>query len=754
MSRLSDAVLRLGAAARRAAREGLLLAAALLPLAAGAARAGPKAALSIDLNVQGLSQVRDLSASPGALSGSINLSWTEPSRHGASAPFSYDIRVSSLAQISDNNDFAAASPLSAFSAAAIPSPGAGGGGASLAVTGLSPGVTYYFALREEDSGAPQLVGVWRRDVVKGWNTGNFAAPAFVPSAPGAVADLAAAATASEGELKVSWTSVSNPNLTPMATYVLKYATFSIAGLAGDTTAWYDAAPSSATLVAPAAGQPVSITLEGLNPLTTFYFAVKGVDTLGEVSPIDDHAAAGSQASSRPGDVAPGTPSGLGAVAGLKSATVSWTALTATQKGLDFAFYRLYRSTDDAAYVQVATTTAVSYLDAPLIAGASYYYRVAASEGPGGLDSALSASTFTVALGLPPQHPFGLRAAPGPASITLTWSPTERLGDGTLFADPSSPARDELTGYRIWRSTDLCSGFVALSTMTAASTSYTDATGGDAYYYDVRAFNDLAESTGTLAVSTLGELHIPTDDCGSELVLDPQQSYSLLKSSDGLGADILIDHARRPQDVADDVVQSVQFRALLDGKTELKGFYLPKPAVIKLHYLSQGGSPVGDTRPLGTASAASAPASAGVANVGAYWFDGLEYRKVYGTVDATGQTVTVQSPNLGVYQVRRMLRSDGVVFDVSNVSGRVITPNGDGLNDVLIFTYDPGPANVTPTGAVYDLHGALVSTMKPGAVPNTLTWDGSANGRAVASGVYVYQIRGDGKTFNGTIVVAR
>ena len=45
-------------------------------------------------------------------------------------------------------------------------------------------------------------------------------------------------------------------------------------------------------------------------------------------------------------------------------------------------------------------------------------------------------------------------------------------------------------------------------------------------------------------------------------------------------------------------------------------------------------------------------------------------------------------------------------------------------------------------------------MRSGLVPNTLTWDGMMNGRVVTSGVYIYQIKGDGKTFNGTIVVAR
>ncbi len=38
--------------------------------------------------------------------------------------------------------------------------------------------------------------------------------------------------------------------------------------------------------------------------------------------------------------------------------------------------------------------------------------------------------------------------------------------------------------------------------------------------------------------------------------------------------------------------------------------------------------------------------------------------------------------------------------------------------------------------------------------DTLTWDGKAGGRTVPRGVYIYQIKAEDKTFNGTIVVVR
>ena len=118
--------------------------------------------------------------------------------------------------------------------------------------------------------------------------------------------------------------------------------------------------------------------------------------------------------------------------------------------------------------------------------------------------------------------------------------------------------------------------------------------------------------------------------------------------------------------------------------------------------------------------------------------------MYGTVDTNAQTVTVASPNLGLYQIRALFRADGAVFDLSNVSGRVVTPNGDGLNDSIIFTYDPGPRNAVVRGKIYDMTGSFVADMEAGLVPNTITWNGKMNGRAATSGVYVYKIEGDGR----------
>lgn len=92
------------------------------------------------------------------------------------------------------------------------------------------------------------------------------------------------------------------------------------------------------------------------------------------------------------------------------------------------------------------------------------------------------------------------------------------------------------------------------------------------------------------------------------------------------------------------------------------------------------------------------------------------------------------------------------FDASTgLSNRVLTPNGDGLNDGVVFSYS-NPADAAVAGEVFDLKGAKVADLTPGPAANTLAWDGKAGGIPVPSGVYLFLIRGEDKAFNGTLLV--
>jgi len=87
--------------------------------------------------------------------------------------------------------------------------------------------------------------------------------------------------------------------------------------------------------------------------------------------------------------------------------------------------------------------------------------------------------------------------------------------------------------------------------------------------------------------------------------------------------------------------------------------------------------------------------------------------------------------------------------------RVFTPNGDGRNEVVTFSYE----NANESSIVcwiYDMKGAVVRQLdiiEDGE--NRFTWDGKdEDGDIVPSGIYIYQIEVEGQTINGTIVLAK
>ena len=87
--------------------------------------------------------------------------------------------------------------------------------------------------------------------------------------------------------------------------------------------------------------------------------------------------------------------------------------------------------------------------------------------------------------------------------------------------------------------------------------------------------------------------------------------------------------------------------------------------------------------------------------------------------------------------------------------RVFTPNGDGSNEEVTFEYE----NIKESSIVcwiYDIKGAVVRQLdiiETGE--NKFTWNGkNEDGNVAPSGIYIYQIEVEGRTINGTIVLAK
>lgn len=104
--------------------------------------------------------------------------------------------------------------------------------------------------------------------------------------------------------------------------------------------------------------------------------------------------------------------------------------------------------------------------------------------------------------------------------------------------------------------------------------------------------------------------------------------------------------------------------------------------------------------------------------------------------------------------------------LSGPMNRMVTPNGDGMNDYFTFRcYNPQDLDVE--GTIYDLSGRQVAGMtlaqrdngdpsNPDNVAGVyydMRWDPNS-GRKAAGGVYVYQVTVGTKVYKGTLVVIR
>jgi gliding motility-associated-like protein len=80
----------------------------------------------------------------------------------------------------------------------------------------------------------------------------------------------------------------------------------------------------------------------------------------------------------------------------------------------------------------------------------------------------------------------------------------------------------------------------------------------------------------------------------------------------------------------------------------------------------------------------------------------------------------------------------------------ITPNNDGIYDSTGFSF-PNPNNALAELTIYDRNLRQVYACQS----NQPTWDGTDNsGVIVPAGLYLFQIKVEGKVYNGSVLVAR
>ena len=131
----------------------------------------------------------------------------------------------------------------------------------------------------------------------------------------------------------------------------------------------------------------------------------------------------------------------------------------------------------------------------------------------------------------------------------------------------------------------------------------------------------------------------------------------------------------------------------------------------------------------------------------FWWDGYEWRYIGGSVDKKLNTVRAKITHFSLYALFPVGK---ITPEALRPRERIITPNGDGINDYAHFGGTPGDYTIK----ILDIAGREIRTIK-----DILVWDGKDNnGNYVESGAYIYQFKvildEEPKIISGVIVIAK
>ncbi len=416
-------------------------------------------------------------------------------------------------------------------------------------------------------------------------------------------------------------------------------------------------------------------------------------------------------------------------------------------------YRLERSEDNLSFTPATLTTSLSYQDSGLTAETTYYYRIRALNGDG-VQTAPSISISTVTLlqvdVTPPNFVLGLKGILDPTGIafTLIWEDVNLNADGTPITD--------LAGYHVYRRTSIGGTATRITPTPLSTPAFADVVNNQIYYYTIRAI----DTSGNLSEDSLiadssrdaNVIFVGTDSISS--VIMPDSINQLLRSEnnkygvplylrlteEGIPANTNILRQIRLQFIRGD-----NFQALNDV-----AFKLPQ-AIVTIGYNVINGAPAPGVPVAGQLVGARAAGD----KPSLFWNNGVTWVKIGGTIDENKNTLAIKSSYLGLYQVRSSALATSLTLEQANVFPRLFTPNGDGYNDRVYFILE-NPNNAEVSGQISDLSGRYVARVQTlNTIGTTLFWDGKdSNGATVPSGAYLYKVQGEGKTFTGTVGVAR
>ncbi len=355
----------------------------------------------VALALSTLTSYAQLSA-PSTGSNSVTLTWTAPGDDGnVGTPSQYDMRYST-SSITDAN-WGAATEVTGE-----PSPQPAGSSENFTVENLEPNTTYYFAIKSADE-------------VPNWSSlSNVVSATTDPEqdAPGVVADLQVTDFTSTSAT-LAWTAPGDDSTVGTASqYDIRYSMSPI------TEANWNAASQVSNEPTPqTAGSSESFNVTGLDPSTTYYFALKTADEVPNWSGLSNV----DSVTTGPEEIAPTDIADLQAVFSTSSSiTLAWTAPGDDGNVGTASQYEMRYSTTPITEANWASATLVTGMPAPQPAGSdetfivenleistTYYFAVkTADEVPNwsGLSNVVNATTTGDQT--PPSAINDLQAAPG------------------------------------------------------------------------------------------------------------------------------------------------------------------------------------------------------------------------------------------------------------------------------------------------------------------------------------------------------
>lgn len=352
------------------------------------------------------------------------------------------------------------------------------------------------------------------------------------------------------------------------------------------------------------------------------------------------------------------------------------------------------------------------------------------------------------------EPLGLKGFGDPwrKTFTLIWEPVGQQRDVAALS--------EIVGYNIYRRTSPKGAASKINSTPISLTVFADRVDGLTYYYSVRAADASGnESKESLLVDSSPELNtIFTADDGHSAITIPGNASDILRpayNKYGVPLTVKLNEETTPAQAG--VVRSINIQLHRgDTNEEVSDMAFTSPVIINVGYNTIDGQ-IALGAPGNRLSQQEAFSSGSPDQLALFWFNGVTWVNVGGTVDTHGQTVSVATSNLGRYQLRLAPKAASLTLRQTNVYPSLFTPNGDGYNDRVYFVLE-NPNGASVEGKIFEPSGRYVATLSPLSsmgTATTLVWSGmDSGGSVVPSGLYVYRINGENKVLTGTVAVAR